>query len=66
MSKQNSEPLSPTVNKVINEYIRVLRDDNTIDNGIIKNLDNLLRKGVLPKSQDIAAVLFSPPNDEQS
>jgi len=60
MAVQKDEPLSPTVNKIFDEYRAVLRADEEIDNEAADRLDALLRKGKVLKFDDIDAALFPP------
>ena len=65
MSKQNeNSPLSPTVTKVLDEYVAALRLDQEIEIEAINRLDTLLRRGRLPKPEDIDLAL-SPPNEDE-
>ena len=61
MSEYKNESISPTVKKVLDEYIAVLHADGGIDNEAADRLDALLRKGKVPKFDDIDAALFPPP-----
>lgn len=60
MEDNKNESISPTVKKVLNEYIAVLHADAEIDNEAADRLDALLRKGKAPKFEDIDAALFPP------
>lgn len=60
MGKQEDEPISPTVQKVLDEYLAALHADVDIENGAADRLVELLRKGKVPKFDDIDAAL-SPP-----
>lgn len=62
MAEYKNESISPTVNKVLDEYIAVLHADEEIDIEAADRLDSLLRKGKIPKSDDIDTALFPPPN----
>ncbi len=66
MAEDKSESISPTVNKVLDEYIAVLHADEKIDNEAVDQLDVLLRKGKVPKFDDIDAALFPPPRGDKS
>ena len=61
MGEQKDESLSPTVKKVLDEYLTALHADEEIDNEAVDRLDTLLRKGKVPKLDDIDAALFPPP-----
>ena len=64
MAGQNDEPLSPTVTKVLDEYIAALRADVDIENDAADRINALLRKGKAPKAEDIEAALFPPEEGE--
>lgn len=53
MSKDQDSPLSPTVSKVLDEYLASLEGDEGIDNDAAKRLDTLLRDGKIPTFEDI-------------
>jgi len=59
MAEYKNESISPTVIKVLDEYIAVLRADKEIDNEAVDRLDALLRKGIIPKIEDIDTALLS-------
>ncbi len=61
MAKQKDELISPTVKKVLDEYLAALHAEEEIDNEVADRLDALLQKGKVPKFDDIDAVLFPPP-----
>lgn len=60
MAEYINESISPTVKKVLDEYIAVLHADEEIDNEAADRLDALLRNGKVPKFDDIDAALFPP------
>ena len=60
MAEYKTEPISPTVTKVLDEYLAVLHADEEIDDEAAARLDALLRKGKVPKFDDIDAALFPP------
>ena len=66
MSENNTESISPTVKRVIDEYIAALHADKEIDNEAVGRLDALLRKGKVPKSDDIDAALFPQPKGDKT
>ena len=67
MSKQNDDgPLSPTVTKVLDEYVAALFADQGIENEATHRLDALLRKRRVPKPEDIDVALSPPNEDEKS
>lgn len=65
MAEYENESISPTVKKVLDECIAVLHADEEIDNEAANRLDALLRKGKVPKFDDIDAVLFPPPKGDK-
>ena len=60
-SKQMVIPLAPTVTRVLDEFVVVMKCDNAIENDAIDRLDNLLRVGSVPKPDEIFGTLFPPP-----
>lgn len=65
MAEYKNESISPTVEKVLDEYIAALHADEGIDNEAADRLDALLRKGKVPSFDDIDAALFPPPNGDK-
>ena len=65
MAEYKNESISPTVKKVLDEYIAVLHADEEINNEAADRLDALLRKGKVPKFDDIDAALFPPPKGDK-
>lgn len=61
MVKQKDEPISPTVKKVLDEYLAALHADEEIDNEAADRLDAFLRKSKVPKFDDIDGALFPSP-----
>lgn len=61
MPEYKNESISPTVKKVLDQYVADLHADEEIDNEAADRLDALLRKGTIPKFDDIDAALFPPP-----
>ena len=59
-SKQTVIPLSPTVTRVLDEFVGAMKCDNEIENDAIDRLDNLLRVGSVPKPDEIFGKLFPP------
>lgn len=57
MSDEHENPLSPTVSKVLDEYLATLEGDEDIDNEAAKRLDTLLRQGKVPRFEDIDEAL---------
>jgi hypothetical protein len=58
-------PLSPTVTKVLDEYLAALIADEDIDKDAAKRLNGLLRQGKVPKFEDIQAALDPPQKEEK-
>jgi hypothetical protein len=65
MATQDDSPLSPTVTKVLDEYLAALIADEDIDKDAAKRLNGLLRQGKVPKFEDIQAALDSPQKEEK-
>lgn len=65
MAEYKTESISPTVTKVLDQYIAVLHADEEIDDEAADRLDALLRKGKVPKFEDIDAALFPPPRGDK-
>jgi len=65
MAEYKNESISPTVKKVLDEYIAVLHADEEIDIEAADRLNALLRKGKVPKFDDIDAALFPPPKGDK-
>jgi len=66
MTEYKNESISPTLKKVLDEYIAVLHSDKEFDNKAADRLDALLRKGRVPKFDDIDAALFQLPKEDKS
>ena len=61
MADQHEEQLSPTVTKVLDEFLAVLNADNDIDEDTAERLDTLLRSGKAPSNcifHDVGAAHF--------
>lgn len=58
MAENKYEMLSPTVEKVLDEYILLLQSDEMIQNEAAERLDSLLRNGKVPKFDEIDQALF--------
>lgn len=58
MADQHEEQLSPTVTKVLDEFLTVLKADDDIDENTAERLDTLLRSGKAPKTDDLETALF--------
>jgi len=63
MAEFKNEPISPALKKVLDEFVTVLHSDEEIDNEAADRLDALLRKGKLPKHDDLDAALSTPPKE---
>ncbi len=57
---------SPTVLQVIEQFVVAMRADPGIADDAIARLDNLLRKGTVPKPDEIKAALFESPPEGQT
>lgn len=53
--------LSPTVLHVIEQFVAAMRADDGVEGHAIDRLEKLLRKGAVPKPDEINAALFDPP-----
>lgn len=58
MAEFDNDILSPTVIKVLDGYLAALLADDLVDDEAAKRLDALLRKGKVPKAEDINLALF--------
>ena len=65
MTELKSELMSPTVKKVLDEYVAILHADDGIDNEAVDRLDALLREGKVPKFDDIEAALSAPSKGDE-
>lgn len=65
-TENESSTLSPTVLQVIDRFIAAMRANDVVPNDAIDRLEKLLRKGTVPKPDDISAALFEPPPDDKS
>lgn len=65
MAGHNDNPISPTVTKVLDEYRQSLHSDEGLSNELADRLDGLLRKGRVPKIDDIDEALFSSAEKEK-
>lgn len=61
--EEGTSILSPTVVQVIDQFAAAMRADDSIENDGIDQLEKLLRKGAVPKPEEINAALFDPPPD---
>ncbi len=64
MTEAKDEPLSPTVTKVLDAYLEALKGDSDIDDEAAGRLDDLLRRGNVPKPADIDGALFLTDDDK--
>ncbi len=60
-SEDESTSLSSTVLRVIDQFVAAMRADDGIHDDAIDRLEKLLRKGAVPKPDEINAALFEPP-----
>jgi hypothetical protein len=56
----SNDKLSPTVVRILDEFADSLNVDADIDNGVVDELDKLLKSGKVPKAEDFDAILFAP------
>jgi hypothetical protein len=66
MAQHENESISPTVKMVLDEYVTALHADEKIDNDAADRLDALLRKGKVPKFDEIDMALFPPSVEDLS
>lgn len=66
MVQDKGPPISPTLAKVLKEYLEVMKADASIEDDAADRLDTLLRGGNVPKQDEIAAALFPPPEDKEN
>jgi len=66
MTEQKDVLLSPTVTKVLDEYLEVLRADEEVSNEAAGQLNALLRKGKIPKNDEIDIALSPPRKKDKS
>jgi hypothetical protein len=65
-NEDNHLGLSPTVLNVIDQFAAAMRADDGIESHAIDRLERLLRKGAVPKPDEINVALFdSPPDGEK-
>ena len=57
--------LSSTALHVIEQFAAAMRADDQVDDHSIDRLETLLRKGVVPKPDEINAALFDPPAESE-
>lgn len=62
-SENNQVGPSPTVLRVIDQFVSAMRADGAVQNDAIDRLEKLLRKGDVPKPDEINKALFEPPPD---
>lgn len=58
--------LSPMVAQVIDQFAAALRADDKIADEAVNRLEKLLRRGAVPKPDEINAALFDPSPDDQA
>lgn len=64
MADQYEEQLSPTVAKVLDEFVAALTADDDIGEDAAVRLGTLLRSGKAPKADDLEAALFPVTNGD--
>ena len=52
--------LSPTVVHVLGNFTEAMHGEDDIPDYAVERLDALLKKGTVPKADDISAALFDP------
>lgn len=65
MAEHEKESISPTVKRVLDEFIAVLHADDKIDNQAVDRINKLLQNGKLPNFDDIDEALFPPPKGDK-
>ncbi|MBI4529873.1 MAG: hypothetical protein HY695_39240 [Deltaproteobacteria bacterium] len=60
-NEKNYVGLSPTVSYVIEHFAAAMRADNEIPDDAIERLEKLLRKGAVPKPDEINSAFFESP-----
>ena len=58
--KMKGPRLPATVDQIVECFISSLRSDGHMETETIDRLDDLIRKGVVPKPDEISAALFEP------
>jgi len=66
MNENNHTVVPKMVLQVMDKFVAAMRADPDIPDDAISRLDDLLRKGTVPKPDDINAVLFEPPSDGET
>ena len=62
---ENKQPvLSPTVTLLLDEFISAMQSDDTISDETIGRLDELIRIGRTPKSEEVMNSVFPPTESE--
>lgn len=62
----DSKSLSPTVLQVIDKFAAAMRADDEIDGDAIDRLEKLLRRGDIPKPDEMFTALFIPPQEGET
>lgn len=62
-SEENHVGLSPTVLGVVEQFVAAMRADDEIDGNACDRLEELLRRGSVPKPDEIYAAFFDSPPD---
>ena len=65
-NEDNHVGLSPTVLHVIEQFAAAMRADDGVEGHTIDRLEKLLRKGAVPKPDEIKAALFDPSPDGET
>lgn len=64
MNHDPESPISPTLGKVLSEFLEVMKADESIKDAGADRLDALLRRGKPPKLDEISVALFSAHEDD--
>lgn len=66
MDQEQGPPISPTLDKVLQKFLEVMKADEAIENAAADRLDTLLRSGKVPKPDEISAALYPLPENEEN
>ena len=59
-STRNRGNMSPTVSRVIEDFVRSLREGGTVESRVADRVERLLEEGGPPKTEEIGAALLDP------
>jgi len=57
-AEESFKVLSSTVSDVIDEFLAEMRDDADIDGAAVDRLGLMLKRGTVPKPEELAAAVF--------